>query len=112
MSEGHEQKPAGENRKLVTDATNHIEPPAHTEVANKKQSTPKRSVVSNTTYAQNNSHNANNVLDGKPHSVVHVEDATSAFSRTESFPVAGKLNSMLAGMKYAKQYLFSSIREI
>ncbi|KAJ9585679.1 hypothetical protein L9F63_002469 [Diploptera punctata] len=71
LSEDHEQKPAGDNRKL--------------------QSTPKRSIVSNSAHSQSNSHTNNSVLDGKPHSVVHVEDSTSAFSRSENFSVPGQI---------------------
>ncbi|PSN43890.1 Zinc finger protein-like 1 [Blattella germanica] len=87
--------PVGENRKLVTDdvtpmVVNHIEelrsPPAppvslasHSEISNQKQSTPKRSVISNSTHSQSSSISNSNALDGNPHSVVHVEDTTSAF---------------------------------
>jgi hypothetical protein len=70
--------------------SNHVEelgPSAvpHSDVSNQRQSTPKRTVV------QNNPVPSSNVMDGNPHSVVHVEDTMSAFSRTESFPVSGKL---------------------
>lgn len=95
MNEDHEQKPFGESRKLVTDdvlpvASNHVEelgPSAvhHHDVSNQRQSTPKR------TLPQSNPAPSSNVMDGNPHSVVHVEDTASAFSRTDSFPVSGKL---------------------
>ncbi|PNF37651.1 Zinc finger protein-like 1 [Cryptotermes secundus] len=95
LNEDHEQKPSGESRKLVTDdvspmVSNHVEelgPSAvpHSDVSNQRQSTPKRTV------AQSNPVPSSNVMDGNPHSVVHMEDAVSAFSRTESFPVSGQL---------------------
>jgi hypothetical protein len=34
------------------------------------------------------------MVEGNPHSVVHVEDTMSAFSRTESFPVSGMLHGL------------------
>jgi hypothetical protein len=39
----------------------------------------------------NNSVTSSNTVEGNPHSVVHVEDTMSAFSRTDSFPVSGML---------------------
>ncbi|KAJ4447493.1 hypothetical protein ANN_09500 [Periplaneta americana] len=102
LSEDHEQKPAGENRKLVTEdippvISNHVElatpPPSvtssHSDVSNQRQSTPKRNVMSNAMHGPSNSVSNSGTLSGNPHSVVHVEDAMSAFSRTESFPVPG-----------------------
>ncbi|XP_069682629.1 zinc finger protein-like 1 homolog isoform X1 [Periplaneta americana] len=104
LSEDHEQKPAGENRKLVTEdippvISNHVElatpPPSvtssHSDVSNQRQSTPKRNVMSNAMHGPSNSVSNSGTLSGNPHSVVHVEDAMSAFSRTESFPVPGQL---------------------
>jgi hypothetical protein len=98
LNEDHEQKPSGESRKLVTDdvspmVSNHVEelgPSAvpHSDVSNQRQSTPKRTVV------QSNPVPSSNVMDGNPHSVVHVEDTVSAFSRAESFPVSGKLSEV------------------
>jgi hypothetical protein len=95
LSEDHEQKPSGESRKLVTDNvspmdSNHVEELGssavpHSDVSNQRQSTPKRTVV------QSNSVPSSGIMDGNPHSVVHVEDTVSAFSRTESFPVSGML---------------------
>jgi hypothetical protein len=95
MNEDLEQKPSGESRKLVTDdvlpvVSNHVQelgPSAvpHPDVSSQRQSMPKR------TLAQNNPVPSSNVMDGNPHSVIHMDDTVSAFSRTESFPVSGKL---------------------
>jgi hypothetical protein len=95
LSEDHEQKASGESRKLVTDevspvVSNHAEEPGppsvpHSEVSNQRQSTPKRTAL------QSSSVPNSSMMDGNPHSVVHVEDTVSAFSRAESFPVSGML---------------------
>lgn len=95
LSEDHEQKPSGESRKLVTDdvprmVSNHVEDRGsasvpYSDVSNQRQNTPKRSMT------HNNSVSSSNMVEGNPHSVVHVEDTMSAFSRTESFPVSGQL---------------------
>jgi hypothetical protein len=57
----------------------------HSEVSSQRQSTPKRAA------SQSSSVPNNSIVDGNPHSVVHVEDTVSAFSRAESFPVSGML---------------------
>ena len=98
LSEDLEQKPAGESRKLVTDevphmVSNHVEDQGsasvpYSDVSSQRQTTPKRSM------AHSNSVSGSNMVEGNPHSVVHVEDTMSAFSRTESFPVSGMLSGL------------------
>jgi hypothetical protein len=68
---------------------NHAEaqgPPAtpHSEVCNERPSTPKHPVVQSSSVPSS-------IMDGTSHSVVHMEDTVSAFSRAESFPVSGML---------------------
>lgn len=75
---------------MVSNHVEELEPSAvpHSDVSNQRQSTPKRTV------AESNAVPSSNVMDGNPHSVVHMEDTVSAFSRTESFPVSGKLSEV------------------
>jgi len=82
---------------LVTDevprmVSNHVEDRGsasvpYSDVSSQRQNTPKRSLT------HSNSVSSSNVVEGNPHSVVHVEDTISAFSRTESFPVSGMLQT-------------------
>ena len=65
----------------------------YSDVSNQRQNTPKRSLT------HNNSVSSSNMVEENPHSVVHVEDTMSAFSRTESFPVSG----MLPGLAHSLQ---------
>ncbi|KDR22688.1 zinc finger protein-like 1 [Zootermopsis nevadensis] len=95
LSEDHERKASGESRKLVTDdvspvvsiSAEELGPPLvpHSEVSSQRQSTPKR------TAALSSSVPSSSVMDGTLHSVVHMEDNVSAFSRAESFPASGQL---------------------
>ncbi|XP_063221689.1 zinc finger protein-like 1 [Bacillus rossius redtenbacheri] len=85
LSEGHEQRPSVESRTVPADngsggTANH----ADLATTSQRQSTPKKPVVP--TYDANHS-----MPGGGPHSVVHVDDAPSAFSRSDSFPVTGQV---------------------
>jgi hypothetical protein len=65
----------------------------YSDLSNQKQNTPKRNVT------HSNSVPSSNVAEGSPHSVVHVEDTMSAFSRTESFPVSGMLPGLSSSLR-------------
>nr|CAD7414371.1 unnamed protein product [Timema poppensis] len=102
LSEDSELKPSLDSRRLVkNDAkktpTNHIDtmsvPTPHTSastVSNQRQTTPIQTPQS-PAYESNHSVSSPSPMNVNPHSVVHVDETLSAFSRTESFPVSGQL---------------------
>nr|CAD7412713.1 unnamed protein product [Timema cristinae] len=102
LSEDSELKPSLDSRRLVTNdvkkiPTNHIDtmsvPTPHTSastVSNQRQTTPIQTPQS-PAYEPNHSVSSPSPMNVNPHSVVHVDETLSAFSRTESFPVSGQL---------------------
>lgn len=86
LSEDKEQKPPTDKAKVTVDDVPSVTRPDDVRSIanasnNQRQSTPKRTVVPNSDYQQT-------VSNDNPHSIVHVEETTSAFSRAESFPTS------------------------
>lgn len=107
LSEESEQT-SGESRKIVTNeisttVANRVEAVA----TNQRQNTPKRSGINSPAFESNHSSPSQNVLSETPHSVVHVEDSVSTFSRTDSFPVSGQSpHRVFEAMDDSKDVLF------
>ncbi|GLH02185.1 Uncharacterized protein GBIM_08222 [Gryllus bimaculatus] len=80
-----EEKQKGDNVNTVHNENNNDNKKEDVLNSFSQQSSPKRSVASDEGFESNHVPNSK-VTDISPHSVVHVEDSVSAFSRTESYP--------------------------